>query len=334
MNPLMFCQACTDYADCNLPTKGDVTKRSSVCTISTKESSSSWTVQSIDTPSHFNEFLVTGQYSDIFQDYDVCPQVIGTGNYGSVRECMNLMTGERFAVKTIDKSKIGRLDHLQREIELLQMMNHRSIMRLVDIYEDSDYVHIVTDKYSGGELFDKIINNTTGTGCLPEYEAARIIKSILEAVLYLHANGVVHRDIKPENILFESRQEGSPVKLIDFGLSRTHFPGEEPMRNAVGTAYYMSPEVIKGCYDRSCDLWSIGVVTYILLTGYPPFNGSNDSEIYASIMRGNLVFESKVWGGLSHGARDFVRRLLCRDSSLRSTAQEALQHPWILCHCY
>lgn len=331
MNPLIFCQACTDYSD--VPMKPRTARQDSCRTVSTKESSSSWTVQSLDITSQHCDFNVTGQYSDIFQYYEVCPQIIGTGNYGAVRECVRLATGERFAVKTIDKSKIGRLDHLQREVELLRMMNHKSIMRMVDVFEDADHVHIVTDKYSGGELFDKIIERTTSSGCINEFEAARIIKSILEAVLYLHKNGVVHRDIKPENILFESRQEGSAVKLIDFGLSRMHDAREGPLRNAVGTAYYMSPEVINGSYDKSCDLWSVGIVTYILLAGYPPFNGSNDTEIYSATRRGNLIFERKVWGGLSHMSRDFVRRLLTRDASLRSTAEEALQHPWILSHC-
>ena len=332
MNPMIFCQACTDYS--SVPTKPQHTRQESSCTVSTKESSSSWTVQSLDTISHRCDFLVTGQYSDILQDYEVSSQVIGTGNYGSVRECIRKTTGERFAVKTIDKSRVGRLDHLQREVELLRMMNHHSIMRMVDVFEDAEHVHIVTEKYTGGELFDTIVDRTTNTGCLSEFEAARIIKSILEAVLYLHKNGCVHRDIKPENILFESKQEGSPVKLIDFGLSRIHDAAREgPMRNAVGTAYYMSPEVINGSYDKSCDLWSIGVVTYILLSGYPPFNGSNDNEIYSATRRGNLIFERRVWGGLSHMSRDFVRRLLCKDASLRSTAEEALQHPWILSHC-
>lgn len=331
MNPLFFCQACTD-TDYTVPTKTQ--RQETSCTVSTKESSSSsWTVQSIDTTSQHTDFLVTGQYSDIFQHYNVCSQVLGTGNYGSVRECIRLSTGERFAVKTIDKSKVGRLDHLQREVELLRMMNHQSIMRMVDVFEDADHVHIVTDKYTGGELFDRIVERTTNTGCLDEFEAARIIKSVLEAVLYIHKNGCVHRDIKPENLLFESKEEGSAIKLIDFGLSRMHYSHEGPMENAVGTAYYMSPECINGSYDKATDLWSIGVVTYILLAGYPPFNGTNDREIYTATLKGNLIFERRVWGGLSHMARDFVRRLLSRDASLRSTAEEALQHPWILSHC-
>lgn len=331
MNPLLFCQACTDYS--SVPTKPQHTRHESSCTVATEQSSSSsWTVQSINTAAHST--LVTGQYSDISRQYCINPHVIGTGNYGSVRECVSLATGERYAVKSIEKCKIGRLDHLQREIELLRAINHESIIKLVDVFEDNEHVHIVTDKYTGGELFDKIIERTTPTGCLSEAEAARIIKSTLEAVLYLHKNGCVHRDIKPENILFESKQEGSPVKLIDFGLSRMHDESREgPMRNAVGTAYYMSPEVINGCYDKSCDIWSIGIVAYILLAGYPPFNGSSDNEIYSSTRRGNLIFERKVWGGLSHMSRDFVRRLLSKDASLRSTAEEALQHPWILSHC-
>jgi len=334
MNPLLFCQACTDYS--SVPTKPQHhTRHESSCTAATEQSFSSlvWTVSTIHTAAHIST-PVTGHYSDISQQYCVNPDIIGSGNYGSVRECINLSTGRHYAVKSIDKSKIGRIDHLQREIELLSAIDHESIIKLVDVFEDNEHVHIVTEKYTGGELFDKIIERTTPSGCLTEVEAARIIKSILEAVLYLHSNGCVHRDIKPENILFESNQEGSAVKLIDFGLSRMHDEKiEGPMGNAVGTAYYMSPEVINGCYTKSCDIWSIGIVTYILLAGYPPFNGSNDDEIYNATRRCNLIFERKVWGGLSHMSRDFVRRLLSKDASLRSTAEEALQHPWILNHC-
>ena len=329
MNPLLFCQACTDNS---VTMKPQTARQETSCTVSTKESSSSWTIKSLDIKSE-RSFPVTGQYSNIFQHYQIFPQVIGTGNYGSVRECVRLATGERFAVKTVDKCKIGRLDHLRREVKLLRMMNHKSIMRMVDVFEDADHVHIVTDKYTGGELFDKITERTTRTGCLTEFEAARIIKSILEAVLYLHNNSWVHRDIKPENILFAHSGEDSAVKLIDFGLSRRHDTSQGPMKNAVGTAYYMSPEVINGSYDKSCDLWSVGIVTYILLAGYPPFNGSTDAEIYSATRRGNLIFERRVWSGLSHMSRDFIRRLLTKDVSLRSTAEEALQHPWILSLC-
>eukprot|EP00579_Thalassiosira_antarctica_P016349 CAMPEP_0201946586 /NCGR_PEP_ID=MMETSP0903-20130614/54496_1 /ASSEMBLY_ACC=CAM_ASM_000552 /TAXON_ID=420261 /ORGANISM="Thalassiosira antarctica, Strain CCMP982" /LENGTH=390 /DNA_ID=CAMNT_0048489689 /DNA_START=295 /DNA_END=1462 /DNA_ORIENTATION=- len=324
--------------------------------------------------------LVKDGYSDIFDDYDIFyPTIIGTGNYGCVRECLRRSTGQKYAVKTIEKSKVTRRDHIQREIQLLRSIDHPGIMKMVDCYEDDDYVHIVTEMYTGGELFDKIVNNTTDSGCLPEDQAAKIIKSLLEAVQYLHSkdivhrdikpanilfesneegssvklidfglkivdnttdsgclpedqaakiikslleavqylhnNDIVHRDIKPENVLFESNEEGSSVKLIDFGLSRTHGINESAMTNQVGTLYYMSPGVLQGKYDRSCDLWSIGIVSYILLCGYPPFNGSSDYEIHDAIRRGHLVFEEDVWGNLSNASRDFVSKLLCMDSS-------------------
>jgi serine/threonine protein kinase len=282
---------------------------------------------SINLPS---SYIVRDGYSDILDDYDIYPTILGTGNYGCVRECLHRSTSEIYAVKTIEKSKVTRRDHIQREIQLLRSIDHPGIMKLVDCYEDVDYVHIVTERYNGGELFDKIVDNTTDSGCLPEDQAAKIIKSLLEAVQYLHSKDIVHRDIKPENVLFESNEEGSSVKLIDFGLSRTHRLNEGAMANQVGTPYYMSPGVLRGKYDRSCDLWAIGIVSYILLCGYPPFNGSSDYEVHESVLRGKLVFEEVVWGKLSNAARDFVSKLLCDDSSKIVSVEEALRHPWVI----
>ena len=271
-----------------------------------------------------------GDYSDFFEDYDIYPTILGTGGYGCVRECLRRASGEKYAVKTIDKSKVDRVDHIQREIALLSSMNHSGVMKLVDFYEDEDFVHIVTAKYTGGDLFDEICSNTTDYGCLDEDQAVKIIRALLEAVQYLHANDIVHRDIKPENVMFED-EEGSSVKLIDFGLSRVHGVNGPAMVNQVGTPYYMSPDVLgaRG-YDRSCDIWSIGVVAYILLTGYPPFNGNSNDEILESIRRGNLVFEESIWGSLSKSSRDFVSKLLSFDSSSRiRVAEDALRHPWM-----
>mmetsp|Transcript_9996 Transcript_9996/g.16071 ORF Transcript_9996/g.16071 Transcript_9996/m.16071 type:complete len:206 (-) Transcript_9996:394-1011(-) len=201
-------------------------------------------------------------------------------------------------------------------------------MKMVDCYEDAECVHIVTEKYSGGELFDKIVANTTNSGCLSEHRTARIIKSLLKAVAYLHANEIVHRDIKPENILFESNHEDAAVKLIDFGLSRRH-NDDGPMTNSVGTAYYMSPELLEGEYDKSTDIWSVGVVTYIALCGRPPFNGKSDVEIRNATRRGRLRFRSVYWTDKSDDAKDFIECLLRKDPRRRYTAREALAHPWI-----
>jgi len=299
-------------------------------TISTDKSSrSSWSEEEL-CPVTSDTTFVTGSYADILDDYHVFPTVLGTGHYGCVRECIHRTTRRAFAVKSIEKARIGRPDHLRREVSLLRAVDHPGIMKMVDCYEDSDYVHIVTEKYTGGELFDKIIDSTTDGGCFSEAEAARIIKSLLEAVQHLHKNDIVHRDIKPENVLFESNEEGAAVKLIDFGLSRRHRQGEALMSNPVGTAYYMSPELLKGKYDRSCDVWSIGVVAYILLCGYPPFNGESDADIFGAIKRGHFEFPKEQWGGISIEAKDFIRCLLRRDPRKRVTIEEALRHLWMI----
>jgi len=271
---------------------------------------------------------VTGRLSNVLDDYVIFPSVLGEGHYGKVRECIHRRTRVVHACKSIDKSKIGRLDHLQREVHLLSVTNHHGIMKMVDCYEDAEHVHIITEKYTGGELFEKIIDSTTPSGCLSEQKTSGIIKSLLESINYLHENDIVHRDIKPENILFESEQEDT-IKLIDFGLSRRHKKGEASMSNPVGTAYYMSPELLKGNYDKSCDIWSIGVVAYILLCGYPPFNGDNDNVIFESIKRGHFEFPNQAWSNKSDLAKDFIKCLLRRDPNKRLTAKEALRHPWI-----
>jgi len=226
---------------------------------------------------------------------------------------------------------------LVREIRLLQEMQHRSIVELVDVYEDAEYVHIVTDLCKGGELFDRIIekasNSDNGSKCFAEDDAARVILQVLEAVSYMHKRGIVHRDIKPENILYETKDEDSPVKVIDFGLARKHDSGlEPPMTTLVGTPYYIAPEVLRKKYDKSCDLWSVGVVAYILLCGYPPFNGANNDETHRSVLRGQYNFPFEDWKGISPEARHFISQLLQMDPTKRMTVEEALNHPWIIRH--
>jgi len=276
-------------------------------------------------------YPIMGRPSNILNDYIVFPTVLGTGHYGTVRECLHRQTRQAYAVKSIEKAKIQRLDHLRREVDLLASVDHSSVMRLVNCYEDMNYVHIVTEKCSGGELFDRIIERTTDDGCFDERSAARIVKSLLEAVAYLHANGIVHRDIKPENILFETQEEDAPIKLIDFGLSRRHVEGMEPnLSNPVGTAYYMSPELLKCNYSAPTDIWSTGIIAYILLCGYPPFNGDDDREIFDAISKGHFDFPASGWMDKSPLCMDFIKCLLRRDPRKRYTAQEALMHPWIV----
>lgn len=276
---------------------------------------------------------ITGRFSNIETKYQVDPIVLGSGHHGSVRRCIDRVTGVRYAVKSICKhDRSVKLPGLSREIMLLRNMKHRSIIQLVDVFEDANYVHIVTELCEGGELFDKIVQKASednGTPCFEEDEAARIIRQVLESVSYMHQHHVVHRDIKPENILFQTSDPNSPIKIIDFGLSRQHLHGMElPMSTIVGTPYYIAPEVLRKKYDRSCDLWSVGVIAYILLCGYPPFNGGNNHDTHRAVLRGEYRFHASDWQDISVEARDFVRRLLVGDPRKRMTVDQALNHPW------
>jgi serine/threonine protein kinase len=230
--------------------------------------------------------------------------------------------------------------------------SHPNILKLIDFHEDETHVYIITERYTGGELFNVIAENTTRSGCLNEAYAASIIKSVLEAVEYLHSLGIVHRDLKPENILFESERDDdddesgycdhfatNSIRLIDFGLSIEHnikVDGEY-LTDTVGTSYYMSPEVIMGKYTKSCDIWSVGIITYILLCGYPPFNGENEQDVKETILlhghAENVNFKLRGWDGKSDEVKDFIKCLLRRDPRKRFTAQQALMHPWLKIYC-
>ncbi|KAL9187227.1 hypothetical protein ACHAXT_001330 [Thalassiosira profunda] len=287
-------------------------------------------------PTHEEAAPITGRLSSIEHRYRVDPQVLGTGHHGSVRRCVDRATGRSCAVKSIRKDEpTVKPGGLRREIALLQEMNHANVVQLIDVFEDSQYVHLVTDLCEGGELFDRIVdrsNEANGVPCFTEREAATVVRQILEAIAHVHSKGVAHRDIKPENILFETTAADSRVKLIDFGLSRKHHSNQPPMRTIVGTPYYVAGEVLRKSYDRSCDLWSVGVVAYILLCGYPPFNGANAEQTHKSVLRGKYCFPAEDWKDVDREALDFINSLLQVNPRRRMTAAQALRHPWIAKH--
>lgn len=266
---------------------------------------------------------------DVREKYRVDHSELGHGHYGVVRKCQNRQTKEYFAVKTIKKAKVGRLETLKREIEILKTMDHPNIIKLVDVFEDDKYLHLVTELCTGGELFDRIIEKTkSAEGHYSEADAAVIIKSCLNAIEYCHTvHNICHRDLKPENFLFETPAADAPLKIIDFGLSR-YDDEVEHMSTKVGTPYYIAPEVLSRKYDKECDLWSVGVVTYVLLCGYPPFYGDTDAEIFSSVKKGEYDFPSPDWDDISTQAKHFIRSLLKTDVKQRPTAREALNHPW------
>lgn len=199
------------------------------------------------------------------------------------------------------------------------------MIKLYEYFEDEENVYLVNELCTGGELFDRIIKNEY----FNEEMAAKIFKQILMALNYCHQVNIVHRDLKPENFLFESPDDDSDLKIIDFGLSKILDGGRlQRMKTRAGTPYYISPEVLTGNYDMSCDMWSAGCMLYILLCGYPPFYGDNNQEILQMVSRGVFDYDGEEWDDISNEAKDLINKLIVRPER-RMTAAEALQHPWL-----
>lgn len=280
---------------------------------------------------HPHPVMITDSLSDVRVKYHINPKEIGHGHYGVVRKCMNRETRVWYAIKSIRKSKVGKVDVLKREVALLKECDHPNIIQLVEVHEDQKYLHLITELCTGGELFDRIIEKTqSDEGHFSERDAANLVQCILDAIAYCHdQKGIVHRDLKPENFLFSSRDEDAVIKIIDFGLSRHDDMKAGIMNTKVGTPYYVAPEVLNREYTKSCDIWSIGVITYILLCGYPPFYGDTDNQIFDSVRTGRFDFPSPDWDDISNNAKDFICAMLRRDPSKRLSAAKALEHPWI-----
>lgn len=276
--------------------------------------------------------MITDALSDVRVKYHIVAKEIGHGHYGVVRKCQNRETKEWFAIKSIRKSKVNKIEVLLREIEILEQVDHPNIINLMEVHEDVKYLHLITELCTGGELFDRIIAKTNSDeGHFSEKDAACLIRSILVAIKYCHEEKqIVHRDLKPENFLFENSDENSNIKIIDFGLSRHDDQAFGVMQTKVGTPYYVAPEVLKREYTKSCDIWSIGVISYILLCGYPPFYGDSDTQIFDSVRSGTYDYPSPDWDEISQSAKDFIGCLLKLDPSKRLTASEALEHQWLL----
>ncbi|GMJ00868.1 calcium-dependent protein kinase 17 [Hibiscus trionum] len=253
---------------------------------------------------------------------------LGRGQYGVTYLCTHKATGEQFACKTIAKRKLASkvdIDDVRKEVQIMHHLTGQpNIVELKGAYEDTHSVHLVMELCAGGELFDRII----AKGHYTERAAASLLRTIVQIVHTCHSMGVFHRDLKPENFLMLNQDEDSPVKATDFGLSLFYKPGDV-FTDIVGSAYYIAPEVLQRNYGPEADIWSIGVMLYIFLSGVPPFWAENDNGIFNEILCGNVNFTSNPWPSISPQAKDLVKKMLTLDPKQRLTAQQVLDHPWI-----
>ena len=284
------------------------------------------------------ESFVTIIEGDITQFYEV-QKKIGEGAYGKIYKVKNKQSGDIRAMKQITKTKITDMGRFQTEIKILSMLDHPNIVRLFEVIEDDKYYNLLEELCTGGELLTRAQNNQ-----LKEKDIARIFNQIMSGVAYIHGMGIAHRDLKLENILFSSEKPSSPIKIIDFGFSVFLGKNNENskdketenekktvykrLKSKVGTLYYISPEIIKGNYDEKCDIWACGVILYILLAGYPPFNGNTDKEVYNQITNIKLDFEKERWKNISKYAKELIKNMLTPAKN-RFTAKQVLSSKWL-----
>ncbi|KAM7256815.1 hypothetical protein ACFE04_012556 [Oxalis oulophora] len=264
----------------------------------------------------------------IFQKYTLGKE-LGRGEFGVTYLCFDNMSNEVFACKTIAKSKLRTeidVEDVRREVEIMRHLpKHPNIVSFKEAYEDKEAVYLVMELCKGGELFDRIVSK----GHYTERAAVEVMKSILDIVKVCHKHGVIHRDLKPENFLFADGSENSQLKAIDFGLS-IFFEQGQRFSEIVGSPYYMAPEVLRRNYGPEVDMWSAGVILYILLCGVPPFWAETEEGIAHAIIRGSLDFERDPWPKVSKDAKDLVKRMLDPNPYSRMTVEEASEHAWII----
>ena len=253
---------------------------------------------------------------------------IGIGRYSKCFRAKNKETGHYFACKELEKGNLTDYDTLMSEIEILSKLDHPNIIKLFEIFENEKYIYLIMELCTGGELFNKIIEKTENGEIFNEREAANIFRQMMAAISYCHSKKVAHRDLKPENLLLLNETKNSPIKVIDFGMSKIYKENNDQMNEYVGTAYYISPEILEGKYDSKCDIWSAGVILYLLLSGCLPFDGENDEEVFNKIKSRKLEFPNKEWDSISDDAKDLIKGMIC-DASIRFDIDQVIKHNWV-----
>ncbi|KAF0682891.1 Aste57867_25026 [Aphanomyces stellatus] len=255
-------------------------------------------------------------------------RAIGRGSFSVVRMAVHKQTKKKVAAKCIRKANLSVVDvqAFITEVSVLKEMHHPNIIQLFEVYSEPDQFILITEFVEGGELFDRIVDKT----CYTEREARDVVKSLLQVTAYFHASHIVHRDLKPENILLVSRDDDADFKLADFGFAKRIDVNQDGLITQCGTPGYVAPEVLRGkAYGTAVDIWSIGVITYILLCGSPPFHHENRSLLFQQVKKGEFSFHSPYWDDITEDAKAFIRAMLTLDAAHRPTATMLLDHKWI-----
>ncbi|KAJ0249082.1 Calcium-dependent protein kinase 9 [Hirschfeldia incana] len=271
--------------------------------------------------------ILENAYEDVKLFYTLGKE-LGRGQFGVTYLCTENSTGKKYACKSISKKKLvtkADKDDMRREIQIMQHLSGQpNIVEFKGAYEDEKAVNLVMELCAGGELFDRII----AKGHYSERAAASVCRQIVNVVKICHFMGVLHRDLKPENFLLSSKDDKALIKATDFGLSVFIEEGKV-YRDIVGSAYYVAPEVLRRRYGKEVDIWSAGIILYILLSGVPPFWAETEKGIFDAILEGHIDFESQPWPSISNSAKDLVRKMLTADPKRRISAAEVLEHPWL-----
>ncbi|KAL4574703.1 hypothetical protein LXL04_021539 [Taraxacum kok-saghyz] len=263
------------------------------------------------------------------KQYQLCEE-LGRGRFGVVRRCFSSDSGDSFACKSIDKRLLSDptdLECIDKEPKILHVLGgNPHIVQIHGLYEDDNYLHMIMDLCDSPDLFDRISNQN---GVFSESEAFSVFSPLISAISYCHRLGIAHRDIKPDNVLFDSRGK---LKLADFGSAEWFGMNEwTTMTGVVGTPYYVAPEVLSGReYNEKVDVWSAGVILYIMLAGVPPFYGETPTETFQAVLRSNLRFPTRIFRSVSPEAKDLLRKMLCKDVSRRFSAEQVSRHPWVV----
>jgi calcium/calmodulin-dependent protein kinase I len=264
-------------------------------------------------------------------DFDIGDE-LGSGSFSVVKLAISKKDGKKYAAKIIDKGNDDpkKLEMVKSEGRILNAIDHPNVISLNSLYETPTTFIMVLELVTGGELFDKIVE----LQFYSEKDASKITRQLLSSLAHMHSRNIVHRDLKPENLILSSHEPDADIKLADFGLAE-FIPGGVPsLTSAVGTPGYISPEILLTLeggppYGPSTDMWSTGIILYILLCGFPPFYEEDEEDLYDAIIEGNFSYPDPYWTQVSDSAKDLISKMLVVDPKVRITAEQALEHPWV-----